>query len=125
MIWRIIPDFPQYEASEKGGRIRNKRTKREISKWIHNGRRYSCYRVTLYPRNGKVSPRVGRLVASAFHRNDDPENKTQVDHLDTNPFNDDAVNLEWVTNLENQRRKKNRKGHNEYLIEKLNRINNS
>ena len=125
MIWRTIPEFPQYEASEKSGRIRNKKTKREISKWVHNGRRYSCYRVTLYISGTKISPRVGRLVASAFHHNDDPENKTQVDHVDTNPFNNDAKNLEWVTNLENQRRKKNRKGKNSYLIEKLKRLNNS
>ena len=44
---------------------------------------------------------VHRLVASAFIEN--PENKEQVDHIDTNPSNNNLSNLRWVTILENQR----------------------
>ena len=44
---------------------------------------------------------VHRLVASAFIEN--PENKEQVDHIDTNPSNNNLTNLRWVTVLENQR----------------------
>ena len=32
-----------------------------------------------------------------------PENKKEVDHLDTNPSNNNVSNLKWVTHLENQR----------------------
>lgn len=46
-----------------------------------------------------------RLVALHFVENDDPENKTQVDHKDRNPQNYHYLNLAWVTSSEN---KKNR-----------------
>lgn len=47
---------------------------------------------------------IHRINALLFCKNDDPDNKTYVDHLDCNKNNNRASNLEWVTPLENSRR---------------------
>ena len=62
-------------------------------------------------KDGKTYPRlVHRLVAIAFIPN--PDKKPVVDHIDTNPANNNVNNLRWVTVQEN-------------CLNPLTRINNS
>jgi hypothetical protein len=45
--------------------------------------------------------RVHRLVAECYVFNDDPTNKTIVNHIDENKLNNHYSNLEWCTHSEN------------------------
>jgi|694.fasta_scaffold27486_8 hypothetical protein len=93
--WKLIPQFPLYEASSFGG-IRNKKTQRELTPFNNNGY------LALSLRAGRLRPtrqRIHRLVAMAFCTKID--GKEYVNHIDGNPRNNRADNLEWVTNSEN------------------------
>lgn len=58
-------------------------------------------RVNLY-KNGKAKHHyVHRLVAAAFVPNPDPENLTVVNHINANPSDNKAENLEWCTQKQN------------------------
>lgn len=58
------------------------------------------YALVVLCKEGKTFPwLVHRLVASAFIPN--PENKLEVDHVDTDTTNNNASNLRWVTRKEN------------------------
>lgn len=98
-----------YEASNLG-RIRNAKTGR-ILKPFGNGRGYM--RVDL----GQKQFDVHRIIATTFLINDNPNEKTDVNHKDENPSNNCVNNLEWCTreyNINygghNQRSAETRKG---------------
>lgn len=55
--------------------------------------------------NNKIDTLVHRLVAMAYVYNDDPVVKTEVNHIDSNPFNNQSTNLEWITTESNQQLK--------------------
>ena len=67
-------------------------------------RRVEYHRVNLFANGHSKHYAVHRLVAMAFVANDDPKNKTQVDHTDGDRSNNAASNLEWVNPEENMRR---------------------
>ena len=81
-----------YEIT-KSGEIINKHTGRTVKPQL-NGKGYG--RVAI----GKKLYFVHRLVAEKYVPN--PDNKLQVNHKDGNKLNNNADNLEWVSNQENR-----------------------
>jgi len=58
---------------------------------------------------------IHRLVATYFVENDDPENKTEVNHLDQDVTNYSKENLEWCTRSHNVKFGKNKRYREAYL----------
>ena len=57
-------------------------------------------------KNGNTKKKyVHRLISFLFIENDDPENKTLVNHINEIKTDNRAENLEWVTSSENQKRR--------------------
>ena len=112
MSWRTIPGLPMYEASDDG-KIRSKA--RTVTA-IVNGRRVrkvlpsKLLAQSLMTLNGKphyVTAKVNgqtlyvhRLVAMAWHA-DTYFAGAEVNHINGNPRDNRADNLEWVTHRQN------------------------
>ena len=99
MKWKTI-DFIDgfenlYEVSDTGI-VRRIDSQRELKNTLNM---YGYYSVHFS--NGKKRKRiyVSRLVAMAFIPN--IHNKPEVDHIDTDPKNNNVSNLRWVTKYEN------------------------
>lgn len=100
MAWKQIKGFSRYSVSDMG-EVKSERTG-SILKQFDNGRGY--LKVSLKGDDGKQrNVSVHRLVALAFVHNDDPNLKTQVNHINEDKHDNDASNLEWVTPSENIR----------------------
>ncbi|MFI2132888.1 NUMOD4 motif-containing HNH endonuclease [Lysinibacillus fusiformis] len=109
-IWKPVVGYEWlYEVSSKG-------QVRSLDRPVYRGNKIHCYmkgrilkqtktttgymRVTLVkPGNKNKMFRVHRLVATAFIQQ--IEGKELINHIDSNPINNDVSNLEWCTHSEN------------------------
>lgn len=104
-IWKDIDGCPSHQVSNMG-RIYVKSIQRVIYGSLGHGYRHVCIKDEA-GNNHQFS--VHGLVAQVFIPN--PENKPQVDHIDSNPLNNAASNLQWVTqeeqlnNVESQKKR--------------------
>lgn len=104
--WRCVKDFPHYLVSSLG-RVKSLprdskgvakyRIAEKILKTIINNHGYKW--VNLYNGTKRKSCYVHRLVAEAFIPN--PENKPNIDHINTDTIDNRVENLRWVTQKEN------------------------
>lgn len=91
MIWRQVPSYPIYEASDEG-QIRIIKTQSPLITHLTSGG-YRAFRLHNYGREVTVH----RLVCEAFHGPSD----LSTDHIDGNKLNNRPVNLQWLTPAEN------------------------
>lgn len=97
-IWKHIDFFEGEFYVSNLGRVMNRKTG-NILKGDISGSGYQ--RVQLYYKGNTKKFLRHRLVALYFIYNDDPINKTIVNHIDGNKHNNHYTNLEWVTPSEN------------------------
>ena len=94
--WRTVVHngivYEKYEVSNMGN-VRN--SKHQILK---PAKRKNGYLQVLLYKNGKRNMfLVHRLVAFAFIPNDNPQEKTDINHIDENKSNNMVDNLEWCS----------------------------
>lgn len=94
-IWKEIPGFSNYEASDEG-HVRKKDTKKNIKEYLNGWDPNDPYLSVSV--NGKTVM-LHHLVCLAFHG--DPGPGYEANHKDGNKLNSIPANLEWTTHSEN------------------------
>lgn len=95
-VWKDIKGYEGlYQVSDMG-RVRSKNGVLHL-----NTNTYGYKHITLSKGDVQKTVVVHRLVSDAFI--DNPHNKPQINHIDGNKENNAVVNLEWVTQGENNR----------------------
>ena len=106
---KILPTkFARYSVSDTGKVFKDGKELKSHARGVttKNGTRYQAVNISIYDDNGKFAKQikyyVHRLVAEAFIEN--PNNASEVDHIDCNKENNRVDNLRWVTRGENMSR---------------------
>lgn len=95
--WRDVPGWEGLYKVSSDGQVFSVLKNKIKETWADKN---GYLKVGLYRGIKGHQKSVHRLVAQAFIPN--PENKPEIDHIDTNPTNNAVYNLRWVTRYENR-----------------------
>ena len=97
-MWKDIPNWETYYEINENGEVRNKLTGNYIKGDINNA---GYYRVCLYHKSKRQRFFRHRLVAQLFIPN--PNNYTEVNHIDGDKSHNFKENLQWCDRVFNER----------------------
>ena len=97
-MWKGIPNWETYYEINENGEVRNKLTGNYIKGDINNA---GYYRVCLYHKSKRQRFFRHRLVAQLFIPN--PNNYTEVNHIDGDKSHNFKENLQWCDRVFNER----------------------
>lgn len=113
MTWFTCVLDNDYEiCDEYPYNIRKKSNGKVIVERINDKGYYCCYM------NAKQYKKH-RIVASQFIENDDPDNKTMVDHINHNRADNHISNLRWVIRADNVRNMATLQGEEVNILDEL------
>ncbi len=93
--------YPNYAAS-KDGRIFRISTRKKMADLVNRcGNRTTYIQIRVCHNNKATTAKRCRMVASAWLYNDNPKERTHVNHKNSNTVDDRVENLEWVTPAQN------------------------
>jgi hypothetical protein len=100
VLKKKLDNYPGYTI-HNNGKLFSEYSNKYISLTLVSG----YYNVKIKNKKGKhCHVSIHRLVAISFVKNDDPDKKTHVDHINGDMLNNDYKNLKWVTHSENMRK---------------------
>lgn len=104
-VWKVIPEFPDYEVSTFGrhrrcrGGSRNSKLGQPLVLGVSGGSK--AYRTFALYKDGKVVTRLAHRVVLTVFVGPPPTAKHQGAHEDDTPANNRLDNLKWATAKEN------------------------
>ena len=93
MNYKHIEGFEDYIIF-KTGKIFGKKRNKFLKYCLDT---YGYYKLSLYKNGKSYNKTIHRLLALHFIKNDNPEIKTSVDHIDRDKTNNNLSNLRWAS----------------------------
>jgi len=102
-IWKEIPFATSYEASNLGN-VRNKESKRNLKINIEKCKKTQTrIRISVKKNDNKRKTYyLHRIIARTYIPN--PDKYSEVNHIDSNPYNNHLDNLEWCSRKQNMKK---------------------
>lgn len=101
-IIKVIPEYPEYGASECGEVYRITK-KKKMAKRVTEIRGYKSYYTRICMFNKPKNVKTHRLVALAWLGQPPSDIHTDINHKNGNSLDNRVSNLEWCTKSQNQR----------------------